>query len=101
MNPWLSLLALIEQPFREAQVDRLDGSVMECVNCGSVKTGGCGRMERFQKSSRCVTEEEFFFSFFYNPVSSEDRGSCFFFFSGSEKDLRRQITQIAFEQVAV
>lgn len=27
---------------------------MECVNCSSFKTGGCGRMERFQKSCRCV-----------------------------------------------
>lgn len=38
---------------------------------------------------------------FFNPVSSEDWGSCFFFFSRNEKDLLRQITQIAFEQVAV
>lgn len=80
MNPWLSLLALIEQPFREAQVDRLDGSVMECVNCGSVKTGGCGRMERFQRSSRCVTEEEFFFSFFLQPCLLGRSGELFFLF---------------------
>lgn len=41
-------------PSGEANVDRLDGSVMECVNCSSFETGGCGRMERFQKSCRCV-----------------------------------------------
>lgn len=41
-------------PSGEAHVDRLDGSVMECVNCSSFETGGCGRMERFQKSCRCV-----------------------------------------------
>lgn len=81
MNPWLSLLALIEQPFREAQVDRLDGSVMECVNCGSVKTGGCGRMERFQKSSRCVTEEEFFLCFvFFTTLSPRKIGGVVFSF---------------------
>lgn len=42
------MLAAILQAFGEAQVDRLDGLVMECINCGSVNTGGCGRMERFQ-----------------------------------------------------
>lgn len=59
-NLRLRLLAAISQPFGEAQVDRLDGLVMECINCGFVKTSGCGKMERFQKSSRCVTEEGLF-----------------------------------------
>lgn len=77
---------------------------MECDNCGSVKTVGCGRMERFQKSGRCVTGGGLFFVclFFYNVMSPWKIGGVgfLFFFLQSEKDLRRQITQIAFEQLA-
>lgn len=97
MNPGLSLLAAILQPFREAQVDRLDGLVMECINCGYVKTGGCGRMERFQKSGECVTEEGLFF---LSPgcLSPHDLIGevliyvCFCSSGKKKKDLQRQIT---------
>lgn len=88
------MLAVISQPFGEAQVDRLDGLVMECVNCGSVKTGGCGKMERFQKSSRCVTEEGLFFVFF-TTLSPHMIGEVLiyvYFQSSGETDSRHQIT---------
>lgn len=65
------------------------------------RQAAAGGWKDFKSPADASLKKSFFLFFFHNPVSSEDRGSCFFFFSGSEKDLRRQITQIAFEQVAV